>query len=237
MRKIRDFFRRNREPYSTYACVADNRWCGRPSLPDDIVCAEHARDEPWEVNAPRRIFPHFRFAQSAQHGYGKIILDGLLQEGVHQAHRTLDRQYKLYDLYLEEQRRGLQLFGTKGITPNVCIQKALMEMEEYGYRILQPPHVLDCDAVYAAEDPERIGERVVVLMYEYAPEEISVPMPELIQPLIVRPWMHCWPWINIPASDGSQVHCIEMVGFQFEVEKPFCHLTFSDSLWLPELAA
>lgn len=219
-----------------YSCIMLDRTCGKASLPGMIACANHAHllDSDWTIDAPELLICDAWLKEESL--WGSIILEDIRSEQVHEAHRTLKRQAQLDAKYKEEKRRGVQLFGTYGVRPNVRVKRAFWEAEDFGYRILQPPHLLDLDAVYYEEDKEdpRIGNRAVRIVYEYAPDQSSIALPGSIDALMDIPWAYAWVWVNIRMTDGARMHSVELVGPQVELKEPRWELTFRETAWWPE---
>ena len=78
--------------------------------------------------------------------------------------------------------------------------------------------------------PEKVGSRKVVFNFEYRPDEKSMPLPEIAWEIIQKPFLSCRVWVNLVDALGAQVHCVELIGFQFS-QKPKIRLKLLKTIW------
>ena len=109
-------------PQEFFACIGNDRTCGKNSEPGKVTCAEH-RDEK-RVMMPRRVFVRAHFSPNSK--FGALILEELIAAGVRTVKRTSARQQEL------ESRRmmatAVKVFGENDLGPNVCAEDAISEM-------------------------------------------------------------------------------------------------------------
>lgn len=206
------------------ACIGANRACGRASIENGFTCAEH---EGATISMPPRVL--FRQHFKATSKFGAVIVDELLEGGVRLVERTRARQDEL------DIRRmfssGVRVFGTDDLGPNVAVKTAADEMEKAGYR-LKDLHVLSLDDIM--ENPEDVGARTVVFAYEFDPASESIKMPEVGEMLLESSFLSCRVWVNLVDASGSQLHAIELIGYQKKA-RAAVELKFLNSLWFPEV--
>jgi len=210
---------------SFVACIGANRACGRASRDGGFTCAEH---EGATISMPPRILIRQHFKATSR--FGAAIVDELLSGGVRLVERSRVRQSEL------ELRRmystGVRVFGQDDIGPNVAVKSAASEMEAVGYR-LKEVHVLSLDNV--TESEESVGDRTVVSCYEFDPSGDSIKLPEVAEVLLTKPFLSCRVWVNLVDASGSQLHSVELIGYQHQA-RPGVQLKFLNSLWFPEVA-
>lgn len=215
-------------PDEFFACIGNDRTCGKNSEPSGVTCSEHRGEN--KVTMPKRILVRAHFSPNSK--FGALILEELTAAGVRMVKRTSARQQEL------ESRRmmatAVRVFGENDLGPNVCVEDAVQEMEKVGYSLKSDLHILDCDEIYQETNPEKVGSRVVVLNYEYKAGQ-NVMLPEAGREILIKPFLSCRLWVNVIDTDGTQVHAVEMTAFQIKVA-PRIRLKFVNSVWGAEMA-
>lgn len=210
-------------PDEFFACIGNERTCGKNSEPGRVTCVEHRGEN--RVTMSKRVLVRAHFSPNSK--FGALILEELASAGVRTVKRTSARQQEL------EARRmmatAVKVFGENDLGPNVCVEDAVQEMEKVGYYLKSDLHILDCDEIYKETNPEKVGSRVVVLNYEYKADQ-TVVLPEAGREILIKPFLSCRLWVNVIDTDGTQVHAVEMTAFQLKVS-PRLRLKFVKSVW------
>ncbi len=204
-----------------FACIGANRACDKASLPGELTCAEHKGERNIALPAKVLIRAHF----SAASGFGQTIVEELMREGVPFVERTKTRQEEL------ELKRmmatGIRVFGNEDLGPNVVVDPAISEMKHTGY-VPTNVHVLSLDEVMEERNPDKVGSRTVVFLYEYGGK--AIPLTETSAMLLAEPFMSCRVWVNLVDAAGTQLHAVELTAYQHG--HPAHHeLRFAQSVW------
>lgn len=204
-----------------YACIGKGRSCGKAALAGELTCIEHKGE--LNIALPAKVLIRMHF--SAQSGFGKVIIEELMREGVPFVERTKTRQEELE--LARMMTSGVRVFGNEDLGPNVVVADAVGEMKHTGY-VLTNVHVLSLDEVVQERSPDKVGARTVVFLYEYGGTALS--LTETAAMLLSEPFMSARVWVNLVDAAGTQIHAVELTAYQHG--HPAHHeLRFAKSVW------
>ena len=170
-----------------------------------------------------------RYHLSDSSKFGGTFLKEIIKEGVRVVERTAVRQCEIYTKNMFS--TGIRVFGTESdLGPNVVADAAIEDLDKVGYRLGEVHIIISYDELNRESNAEKIGARVLVLPFEYGPSATSTTPTDSTLLLLEQPFLSCRVWTNLIDADGSQVHCVELTGMQFEVE-PKYRLHFANSIW------
>ncbi|MBI3442155.1 MAG: hypothetical protein HY007_00060 [Candidatus Sungbacteria bacterium] len=200
-------------------------------MPQASTCAHHAQER--DPLQPQKILFRFHFLPDTDEmhpSFGQVIIADLTTNKHHIriVKRTIERQQQL-DARRSESR-GVSVFGQDNLESNVIVRDAIQELEACGYRC-RDLHILDCDEVYRAKEPDRVGERAIVFLYERLPQETSIIISRYAALLLKRPFIRCRVWVNlIDVDSDARLDAVEMRGFQFKND-PQLGLLYQSGAW------
>lgn len=214
------------DPHAFFACIGVDRTCGQNARPGEITCEEHKDLTRVDVKLPQRVLLRYHLTDSSK--FGGTFLDELIKEGVRVVERTAVRQVEITMKNMFS--TGVRVFGTESdLGPNVVATPAIEELDKAGYR-LNDVHIVNLDEINREANAEKIGARTLVLPFEYDPAKNSSTPTDTTLLLIEQPFLSSRVWTNLIDADGSQIHCVELIGIQFEVQAKY-QLHFANSIW------